>query len=224
MSILKSIEDREIQSKVLQVKSLALMKIENTPKLKKIYEEIKHTDEVLFNHSFSVADISCLLGISYNLRLDELLNLYIGSIFHDNGKTMLNQDILYKTTEFSPDERQLIEAHTSLGYRRMKGVIADKTILDIIAKHHERINNMGYPNGLGENEQSVFVRIVAVSDVFDALISKRCYKEPFSMEEAFKIMEADKGLDQIAVTMLKSILMVSGGCFAETENATAIIL
>ena len=206
MNILKNIKNNELQSKVLQVRTLALFKIDNSLELKKILKEIKETGESLYEHSLSVADIACLIGILYNLRLDELINLYLGCIFHDNGKVLLNQDILYKPSAFSTDERQLIEAHTSLGYKRIKKVISDKVILDVVAKHHERVNGTGYPNGLNENEQSVFVRIVAVADVFDALISKRCYKEPFSVDDAFEIMTKDKGLDQIVVMMLRNII------------------
>lgn len=206
MSILKRIKDNELQSKILQVKNLALFKIENNPELKKILDDIKTTDNALYSHSTAVADISCLIGILYNLRLDELLSLYLGCIFHDNGKTLLNQDILYKPTSFSSDERQLVEAHTTLGYKRIKKITADPIILDAIEKHHERINGLGYPNGLAEHEQSIFVKIIAVADVFDALISKRCYKEAITEEKAFEIISEDNGLDQIVVMMLKSLV------------------
>lgn len=205
--IIEGIKDADIKSKLCSVKSLIDLKINDNAELKQIYDEIKNTEEELYEHSVSVAEISCLLGILYNFRLDELLNLYLGALYHDNGKTMLNQNILYKPAKFSPDEKQLIEAHTSIGYKRMKMIISDKITLDIILKHHERINNTGYPNGLGEPEQSIFVRIVAVADVFQALISKRCYKEPMSMKEAINILSKDKGLDQMVVTILKQAII-----------------
>lgn len=204
--IIKKLKNTEIQSKALTVKSLVIQKINSIPELTKIYSEIKETDEELYKHCISVADISCVIGILYNLRLDELISLYLGSIFHDNGKTLLNQEILYKPEKFSADEKQLIEAHTSLGYKRIKCFLSDEIVLDIILKHHERLDGSGYPNGLAESEQSIFVKIVAVADVFHALISKRCYKKPMEIKEAFGILENDVGLEQIIVTIYKNIL------------------
>ena len=206
-NVISQLKDKEIQSKVLQVKELALMKIDNDCRLKDIFNEIKNSNEELYIHSILVADISCILGVLFNFRLDELMNLYFGALYHDNGKTLLNSEVLYKPDVFSADERQLAESHTSLGRKQIGRIIDNKDVLDIILKHHERIDGTGYPIGISEKEQSIFVRIVAVADVFNALTSQRCYKESMSEEQAFEILEKDKGLDQTVVYMLKKISM-----------------
>lgn len=205
MNILEHIKDKELQSKVLLVRGLAFQKIEHTHELKKVYEDIKKTDGELYEHSMAVADISCLIGIYYNMRLDELISLYLGSIYHDNGKAMLNQNILYKPETFSSDERQLVEAHVSLGRRRLTNVIKDSIVIDIICKHHERLDGSGYPEGLDEQRQSIYVRIVSVADVYHALISKRCYKDAMDNDNALKVLEED-GFDQTVVSVLKTVL------------------
>ena len=64
---------------------------------------------------------------------------------------------------------------------------------DIATFHHERWDGSGYPYGLKENEIPLAARIMAIADVFDALISKRCYKEAIPLEEAFAIIEAESG-------------------------------
>lgn len=205
MNILENIKDKELQNKVLLVRGLTFQKIEKVKELQSIYDEIKKSDDELYEHSMAVADISCLIGLYYNMRLDELINLYLGSVFHDNGKSMLNQNILYKPETFSADERQLVEAHTSLGRRRLSHIVKDGVILDIISKHHERLDGSGYPEGLDDMRQSIYVRIVSVADVYHALISKRCYKEAMDTDEAFKVLESD-GFDQTIVTVLKTVL------------------
>lgn len=206
--ILEYINKADIKSRLLQTKELTFFKINSIPELKAIYEEIKNTDVELYEHSMAVADISGILGIIYNLRLDELISLYLGAVLHDNGKTLLNQEILYKPATFSSDEKQLVEAHTSLGGKRIKHLLTDKIVSDIILKHHERVDGTGYPDGRSDNEQTLFIKIVAVADVFHALISKRCYKDAISIENAIDILEHDNGFDKIIVKMLKSILSV----------------
>lgn len=207
--IINKIEDnKSVLSKLLLVRELAELKIESMPDVHSIIKSIKHNDDELFEHIVSVATISCAIGISFDMRLDELVNLYIGGLLHDNGKEMLNQDILYKPASFSLDERQLVEGHCTLGYKRVSKFIKDDIILDIILKHHERLDESGYPNGIGEKELSLFVRIVAVADIFHALTSKRCYKVPVEITEALDTIDSMNGLDLTVVFMLRKLLHI----------------
>lgn len=119
---------------------------------------------------------------------------------HDIGKIVIPDSILCKPGKLTDDEFEIIKKHTNAGCdiieQCLRG-IESELYMDVakeMAKcHHEKWNGTGYPLGLKEKEIPLSARIMAVADVFDALISKRIYKEPMSYEEAFNIIEKSKG-------------------------------
>lgn len=201
------LKDEKVMEKVKQVEDFAKHIIESNSTLKNIYQSMIDKDKEVYQHSLSVCRIAVILGINYNMSLDELINIAIGSLLHDIGKIYLNKDILYKPDRLSEDERIFIEAHTNLGYKMIKNSDVSCVILDIVKSHHEKLNGVGYPDGLHSFQISIYVQIVTVADIFSALTSHRVYKEKYSKEKAFEIMEADKGLNSIAVSILKEILI-----------------
>ena len=200
------ISNKKVMEKVKQVEHCAELTIHSNPTLEKIYLNMIKKDSEVYQHSLSVCRVAVLLGVYYNMNLNELIDIAVGSLLHDIGKVYLNKDILYKPDRLSDDERIFIEAHTSLGYKMIKEAEINPTILDIIKSHHEKLDGRGYPEGLHNPQISIYVQLVTVADIYDALISPRVYKEPFSQEQAFRIMEEEKGLNSIAVSILKDIL------------------
>ncbi len=145
------------------------------------------------------------LCIKENVYKEELTDYYIKAIYelspmHDIGKISVSDTILKKPGRLSKEEFELMKLHASSGGKIVKEVlngVADEEYIkiasDIATYHHEKWNGLGYPSGLKEKEIPLSARIMAIADVFDALISKRCYKEAFSYDEAFKIIEDDSG-------------------------------
>ena len=119
---------------------------------------------------------------------------------HDIGKIAISDMILQKPGTLSPEEYKMMQRHTSEGGRLIRenmGRIVNQEFVevasDIASYHHEKWNGQGYPEQRKGKEIPLCARILAIADVFDALVSKRQYKEGMSLEEAFEIMEKERG-------------------------------
>ncbi len=119
---------------------------------------------------------------------------------HDVGKIMISDVILNKPARFTTEEFEIMKTHASEGGKIVEDLFGDdadpefvKIAIDAIKSHHEKWNGSGYPEGLKEEEIPLAARIMAVADVFDALVSERVYKEAVPVEEAFEIIKASSG-------------------------------
>lgn len=171
-------------------------------------------DSSLFKHSVNVASISAVIGAVYNFNLDELISIYVGSLFHDVGKLNLNNRILYKAGAFTNDERIYTETHTTIGYKLIKDTILNPISIDIVRSHHEKLDGSGYPSSLDRKDIPIYTQIVTVADMFEAMTSDRCYRPALSEDEVYDIMSNDKGINQIAVRILKENIAIREQQFA----------
>lgn len=119
---------------------------------------------------------------------------------HDLGKIGVDDVVLRKQGRFTDEEYEKMKSHAQIGGKMVRDILTgveDDEFVQIayhVANyHHEKVNGKGYPCGLKGEEIPVESRIMALADVFDALVSKRCYKEAFSYDEAFSIIEQDAG-------------------------------
>lgn len=133
-----------------------------------------------------------------DLGFIELLNK--AAPMHDIGKIVVPDNILKKPGRFTKDEFELMKLHTTEGERIVRDVLInteDENYIsmtsEIAMHHHEKWNGTGYPKGLKETQIPLCARILAIADVFDALVSPRCYKEPMEPEKAFAIIKEDAG-------------------------------
>jgi len=133
-----------------------------------------------------------LLGFSHKFQGD----IKIQSQLHDVGKTQVSSDILNKPGKLTGEEFEVIKRH-ALNGANIIGDIPDFALAKQIALfHHEKWNGSGYPLGLRGKEIPISARVSAIVDVFDALITRRSYKEALTYEQTFKIMsEGDNRLD-----------------------------
>ena len=134
--------------------------------------------------------------------LDEhfIMLMYTLAPMHDIGKILVPDSILKKPGRLTPEEFEQMKKHASLGGKVVKEVlegITDEEYLyfatEIASGHHEKWDGSGYPYGLKGEEIPLPARIMAIADVFDALISKRCYKEPMPFEDAVEIIRDGAG-------------------------------
>lgn len=119
---------------------------------------------------------------------------------HDVGKISIEDSILKKPERLTPEEFEKIKLHTTFGaevIEKIKKKTTDHTFLDyahiFIISHHEKWDGSGYPNGLKGEDIPLLGRILAIADVYDALVSERPYKVPFSHEKAVEIIKSDSG-------------------------------
>ena len=119
---------------------------------------------------------------------------------HDIGKIAVDDVILRKPGKFTPEEFEVMKTHAAKGAELVKDILADieeprfqKIAENVAHYHHERWDGSGYPDGLKGEEIPFEARIMAIADVYDALVSKRCYKEKMSFEKAYEIIEEGMG-------------------------------
>jgi HD-GYP domain-containing protein (c-di-GMP phosphodiesterase class II) len=141
--------------------------------------------------------------------------LFLFAPLHDIGKIGIPDCILQKAGKLTPDEFEVMKTHTTRGRQLVDELIADfglddldgvDTLRNIAEFHHEALNGTGYPRGLKGGEIPLEARIIAVADVFDALTSRRPYKQAFSNDEAFAMLEQLSGtrLDPECIRALAS--------------------
>lgn len=136
---------------------------------------------------------------------DQLTDKFISDVIksaplHDIGKIQIPDAILRKPGKLTDEEFEIMKQHTKFGATVIQQALDTLPYSDYLmearnltAYHHEKWNGKGYPDGLAGEEIPLAARVMAVADVFDALVSKRCYKEPFSFEEAMDIILKDAG-------------------------------
>jgi len=155
----------------------------------------EYKDEDTAFHIKRMSRYSHLLAIKLRLRPQECEIILNASPMHDVGKIGIPDPILLKPGKFELDEWEIMKHHAMIGARILGG--SDSELLragEIIAiSHQEKWDGSGYPNGLSGENIPLHGRIVAIADVFDALTSKRPYKEPFSNEKALEIMREGRG-------------------------------
>ncbi len=153
-------------------------------------------DPYTAGHSVRVGELSAELGQALGLPSPALYHLRVGGILHDIGKIGVRDSVLLKPAALTPEERALIEEHPRIGLSILASADLPPEVLAIVGGHHERLNGKGYPLGLTEEELSVFPRIAAVADVYDAVTSDRPYREGMSPQDALHLLrrEAEAGL------------------------------
>lgn len=145
-------------------------------------------------HVKRVSEYSRVIAEGMGLSHDEVETVRIASMMHDIGKLLIPLEILEKPGKLTPEEFDVIKTHVTIGEGMLKnapGEIMEYAKI-IVLEHHERWDGTGYLGKKG-NDISLIARIVAVADVFDALVSKRSYKLPWTVEEAFNQIIEDRG-------------------------------
>lgn len=155
-------------------------------------------DEYTYIHSLNVGLLAGYLakciqrsrGFSYDITKTAVTT----GLFHDLGKTKIPREILNKPERLSEREYELVKTHSEVGFQlAKKSGVDDPLVLSGILSHHERWDGSGYPQGLQGEKIPLLARLVGVADVFDALTTKRAYKEPVSAKKALGIILANSG-------------------------------
>jgi HD-GYP domain-containing protein (c-di-GMP phosphodiesterase class II) len=165
----------------------------------------------------------------YSVRIAEarglttrtIQTLIKGAFLHDVGKIGIEDNILLKPGKLDENEFKIMQKHVDYGEEIVERSEWLKDALEVVGYHHEKINGKGYPRKLSGEEIPITARIFAIVDVFDALTSKRPYKEPFSFDDSILILEEGRGthFDPLLIDAFKKIAKPLYDSFANKDEA-----
>ena len=188
-------------SQMQEIKKINTELKDTYEKLEKSYLEsiatlrytVEAKDSYTRGHSDRVSEYSVLIGKKLGLSDLQLRTLQIGGLFHDIGKIGVPDSILLKESKLTDDEYSEIKNHPSIGAHILSNATIFKDIIPIVKHHHERYDGKGYPSMLKGNEIPYLARITAIADSFDAMTSKRSYRDSLPLETVIDEFRKNKG-------------------------------
>lgn len=160
-----------------------------TDELSKQIERLENKDDYLKGHNYRVSKYALIILEEMGLKLNTD-NLNYAASYHDIGKIKISPDIVHKESSLTPKEFEVMKMHPIYSYEIIKPILGED--IAYIAKcHHEKLDGSGYPLHLKGDAIPIEAQIIAVADIFDALTTKRTYRDAYSFNDAIKIMEAD---------------------------------
>lgn len=176
--------------------------------LETLAKSLEARDVYTRGHSQRVSDVSMMIGERMGLTPEALDELRVGTILHDIGKIGVPDSILNKPSRLTDEEFLIMKSHPVIGYEICKPLGLSEGVLMIIRNHHEKLDGSGYPDGLKGGELPLSLRIVCVADAFDAMSSRRPYRDVMLMKRVLAELSAGAGVqfDPVVVEMLKEML------------------
>ena len=144
-------------------------------------------------HSFRVQYYSTMIAHELDLSESQTELLSISALLHDIGKIGTYDDILNKTEQLTSEEFAMIKKHPDNAVKILEPITQFSDLLPIIRGHHERVDGLGYPDGLKGDKIPLLARILCVADAFDAITSERPYKTSIDRERAIDLMQSLSG-------------------------------
>ena len=162
--------------------------------IESIVSALDARDTYTASHSNRVADMVLVLAAALGLDSDETALIHIAAHLHDIGKIAVPDAVLRKTGPLTADEWQEMRRHPVTGYNILRRVADFQDIAVLVLHHHERWDGRGYPDGLSGDQIPISAQVVAMADVYDALVSKRVYKDAYAPDVAVQmILHGDCG-------------------------------
>ena len=169
---------------------------------------ISAKDNYTKDHSQNVSKLCVMFANYLNLSENDIENLRIAALFHDIGKIGIPDNILQKEGKLTDTEYETIKLHPVIGANIFSSTDIFKHIAPIIVAHHERVDGTGYPNNLKGNEIPYLAKILTICDCFDAMVSKRSYKEKMTIDYAIEQLNKGAGTQfdrELAESFIKLI-------------------
>lgn len=193
--------------------------------VKGIVATLELKDPYTRGHSERVAHFSLILAHKMNkFTEDELKSFYYACLLHDVGKVNIPDYILTKPSSLTEKEYEIIKVHPVVGANAMRGIEGLKGSVDVILYHHERWDGKGYPDELRGEQIPLMARIASVADAFDAMTSKRSYRDALSVDEAYKRILQGKGtqFDPQVVEAFQEIYPLWANYIRQSEASSSL--
>lgn len=182
---------------------------------------LKTSDEYTFKHSVDVATIAMIVAKQQGFSDPEIHEIGVCGLLHDIGKTKVPLEILNKPGRLDDQEFTIMKQHSVYGYHMVKDRNEFSTAVCLgVLQHHEKINGSGYPMGVDDSKISPYARVLAVADIYDALVTERPYKAAYSQRDAVEmIMSMTMELDINAMkSFLESMILYPVDSIVELSN------
>ncbi len=184
--------------------------------------DIRTNEDYLFAHSVNVCILSLMTGISLNYNTLQLKELGIGALLHDVGNIFIPNKLLFKPKKLTKAEYLKVQSHSRRGFEILKQYPDIPPLsVQVVYQHHERIDGSGYPQGLKGNDIHEYARIVAIADVYDALLADRLYRPAFPPYAAMReIIRGTYTLfdPRIAAAFMENITMYPVGSLVKLNS------
>jgi putative nucleotidyltransferase with HDIG domain len=191
------------------------------PTVRALLVRLTHKDDYTAEHTRGVALRAVQVGEELGLPPARLRELAIGGLVHDVGKLSVPNEILQKPGALTEEEYDQIKRHPELGSDLVRQLGFSAQVARLVLDHHERLDGSGYPRGLGAPDLDIETRILAVCDVFDALLSRRVYRPAWSLDKALELLSKESGtaFDPACVEALERVIARENGAVARAAAA-----
>ena len=191
------------QTRLKAIKSLKRLNIDDCIYIaNNIVEEIRESESMIvetinlstydnytYSHSVNVDILAVILGVACGLRDDELKKLSQAALLHDIGKTCVPIEIINKPGRLTDEEYEEVKQHPRYGYNMLRDNYEVSSVArNAILSHHENEDGSGYPRGLTSEKIHLFAKIIHIADVYDALTTKRVYKDAMNPADALEYL------------------------------------
>jgi putative two-component system response regulator len=166
---------------------------------------IEAKDSYTDGHTRRVADLAIALAKRLQLNDTQIHNIEIGAIIHDIGKVATPEAILNKPGKLTYDEFEIMKEHSEAGANIIMPITNLKDCVPIVRSHHEKLDGTGYPYGIKGDAINIETRIVAISDIFDALYTDRPYRKALPFETVKAILDQDANNGKLDLTIIKTL-------------------
>jgi len=186
---------------------------------------LKVSDEYTFKHSVDVATIAMVIAKKMNMNDKQVYEIGVAGLLHDIGKSKIPNEILNKPGKLTEEEFAVMKQHPVFSYRIIKdnSDISDAVKIAVL-QHHEKTNGRGYPMAVGADKITTYAKVLAIADIYDALVTERPYKSAFSQRDAIEmIMAMTIELDiDIMKSFLGSVILYPVGSNITLSNGDRV--
>ena len=181
-------QKKELAKRKRQLEKVSLQMIQT------LSTTIEAKDEYARGHSHRVAEYAALIAGELGWSSEEIMNLKYAAHLHDIGKIGIPDMLLNKPARLTPEEYSVIKEHTVIGAEILKNISLIPHVAEVARSHHEHYDGTGYPDGLAGEDIPLSARIVAIADSYDAMNSRRIYRNALPPEKIFEEIKNNRGI------------------------------
>jgi len=194
IAALNAVKELDVEECLFIAEKITTDIIDGDGVVKSSLETLGNYDTSVISHSLSVALYAGTLAVRLGYTPMEIRQVIEASLLHDIGKSKIPPEILNKEGPLTEEEFEVVKTHASLGYEMLKDYTSvAATVKSAVHSHHENYNGTGYPMGFAGDKIYKYAQIIRICDVYDAMISERCYKRRQSPSVVLEYLDTNRG-------------------------------